>query len=158
MKPVLADPRVIVYGAKTGTIDALADVSENDAACLAWNATHTIIGKPARDEDQPYWLPCGKSAADDSLFVVAFGVRTPNGVVPFTLALDYQRTGKGVTAALARHYIDAIAAYFSATASSPSSSTSSSTTSTGASSSSHRSPAPSAPSAPHFAQPPAARP
>ena len=27
MKPVLADPRVIVYGAKTGTIDSLADVA-----------------------------------------------------------------------------------------------------------------------------------
>src|SRR5262249_52309101 len=140
MKAVLADPRVIVYGAKTGTIDALADVSESDHACELWNQTHTIAGKPARAEDQPYWLPCGKSAADDSLFVVAFGVKTDHGVVPFVLALDFQRTGKGVAAALARHYIDAIAAYFAApatqTSSNPSSNpASTSTSSTGASSS-----------------------
>jgi hypothetical protein len=159
MKPVLADPRVIVYGAKTGTIDALADVSESDAACLAWNQTHTIAGRPARDEDQPYWLPCGKSAADDSLFVVAFGVKTDHGVVPFTLALDYQRTGKGVTAALARHYIDAIAAYFSGATSSPTSASTSASASKASSTSSPSHPRPSspAPTSPSFAQPPPPR-
>jgi len=153
MKPVLADARVIVYGAKTGTIDALADVSEHKNACEAWNEAHTILGRPATEDAQPYWLPCGKSAADDSLFVVAFGVRTERGVVPLVLALDYQRTGKGVTAAIARHYIDAIAAYFSATASASATSATSASSSTKPSSPSSPPPA-QPPTAQHFAQPP----
>ncbi|MCE9575606.1 MAG: hypothetical protein K8W52_20815 [Deltaproteobacteria bacterium] len=113
LRAVLADPRVIVYGAKTGTIDALADVSEKTRACEAWNQRHTIPGRPASTTAQPYWLTCGRSAPDDSLLVIAFGVKTAHGVVPLTLAIDLQRSGKGVAASIARHYIDALVAYVS---------------------------------------------
>ena len=104
---------MIVYGAKTGTIDALADVGEQPRACRAWNARHTIPGRPATAAAQPYWLACGEPAPDDSLLVIAFGVRTAHGIVPLTLALELQRSGKGVAAAVARHYVDAIVAYVS---------------------------------------------
>ncbi len=113
LRAVLADPRVIVYGAKTGTIDALADVGEQPRACRAWNARHTIPGRPATAAAQPYWLACGEPAPDDSLLVIAFGVKTAHGIVPLTLALELQRSGKGVAAAVARHYVDAIVAYVS---------------------------------------------
>jgi hypothetical protein len=113
MKPVLADPRVTVFAAKTGTIDALADVSENRTACERWNLTHTVAGQPARADRQPYWLPCEEAAEDDSLFLLAFSVAGDKGPVPFTLGLRFERSGKGVAAAAARHYVAAIAAYVS---------------------------------------------
>jgi hypothetical protein len=114
LRAVLADPRVIVYGAKTGTIDGLADVSEQGRACAAWNLRHTIPGRAPTRAAQPYWLACGTAAPDDSLVVIAFGVKTAHGVVPLTLALDLQRSGKGIAAAVARHYVDAIVAFVSA--------------------------------------------
>jgi hypothetical protein len=113
MRPVLADPRVTVFAAKTGTIDALADVSENRTACERWNLTHTLAGRPARADQQPYWLRCDEAAEDDSLFLLAFSVAGEKGPVPFTLGLRFERAGKGVAAAAARHYVAAIAAYVS---------------------------------------------
>ena len=35
---LLADPTIVVYGAKTGTIDSLADIARRPKACAAWNA------------------------------------------------------------------------------------------------------------------------
>jgi hypothetical protein len=113
MRPVLADPRVTVFAAKTGTIDALADVSENRTTCARWNLTHTLAGRPARADQQPYWLRCDEAAEDDSLFLLAFSVAGEKGPVPFTLGLRFERAGKGVAAAAARHYVAAIAAYVS---------------------------------------------
>ena len=52
---LLADPRLVLYGAKTGTIDNLGDVAERPKACAAWNQAHTIAGSA----HQPYHLRCG---------------------------------------------------------------------------------------------------
>ena len=48
---------------------------------------------------------------DDSLFLIAFGVKTDRGIVPFTLGLRFERVGKGAATVAARHYIAAITAY-----------------------------------------------
>jgi hypothetical protein len=114
--PVLTDPRITVFGAKTGTIDGLADVSEDRTSCERWNRAHTVPG--AGKDKQPYWLPCDEIAEDDSLFLIAFAVQGPAGPVPFTLGIRLERTGKGVAALAARHYLAAIAAYVTGPASS----------------------------------------
>lgn len=105
------DPRIVLYGAKSGTIDSLGDVAEDPAKCKRINARKTIAGRPERAADQPYWLECGKSVPDDSLFLIAFGVRTDRGVVPFTLGLRFERVGKAAATVAARHYLAVIAAY-----------------------------------------------
>jgi hypothetical protein len=105
----LDDGRVVVYGAKTGTIDTLGDVAERRGACAAWNRAHTIPDRPARAAEQPYWLRCGRKVPDDSLFLISFGVKVGDAIVPFTLALQLERTGMGVAALAAPRYLDAIA-------------------------------------------------
>jgi hypothetical protein len=121
---MFADQRIVFYGAKTGTIDSLGDIVEDRARCERYNRSHTIAG--GRGE-QPYQLDCDHGVDDDSLLLVAFGVRTPGGVVPLTLGLRYERVGKGVASFAARHYLAAIVAYFTGSwsASSPASSASS---------------------------------
>jgi hypothetical protein len=98
---LLAEPHIIVYGAKTGTIDTLADVARKRASCTAWNRTH---GPRAQ-------LVCGKAPPDDSLFVVAFGVETPAGVVPITLGVQLQRAGSGAAAHATPAFVRAIARF-----------------------------------------------
>ncbi|MEO8845583.1 MAG: hypothetical protein ABI591_04095 [Kofleriaceae bacterium] len=100
----LADHRLVIYGAKTGTTDSLAEVARQPDACAAWNASH-----PA-----PLHLACGKRPADDSLFVIAFGVVTPGGTIPLTLALQLQRGGLGSAAHVTPQFLDAIARYLRA--------------------------------------------
>ena len=100
----LADKRVVVYAAKTGTTDSLADLARSPERCKAWNATH----EPALQ------LTCGKRPPDDSLFVIAFGVVTPTGTIPITLAIHEQRAGLGAAARTAPQFIDAIASYLGA--------------------------------------------
>jgi hypothetical protein len=111
---LLDDPRVILYAAKTGTIDTLADVGEHAAACAAWNRAHTLADRPARAASQPYWLTCGAAAPDDSLFVISVGIRVGTAIVPLTLGVALERTGKGVAAHAARAYLDAAIAHLTA--------------------------------------------
>ncbi|HET9989494.1 MAG TPA: hypothetical protein VFQ65_13275, partial [Kofleriaceae bacterium] len=101
---VLADHRIVVYGAKTGTTDSLAEVARQPETCAAWNASH-----PAALQ-----LTCGKRPPDDSLFVIAFGVVTPTGTIPLTLAIQLQRGGMGSAARATPQFIDAIARYLAA--------------------------------------------
>jgi hypothetical protein len=96
MRALYDDPRIVLYGAKSGTIDSLGDVAEDPAKCARANARKTIAGRPERAEDQPYWLQCGKPVPDDSLFLIAFGVKTDRGVIPFTLGLRFERIGNFV--------------------------------------------------------------
>jgi len=98
---LLGDPKLVVYGAKTGTTDSLADIAHKDAACRAWNERHP----PASQ------LTCGKTPPDDSLFVIAFGVVTSHGTVPVTLGIQLQRGGKSSAARLAPELVRAIADY-----------------------------------------------
>ena len=63
MRGLSDDPRIVLYGAKSGTIDSLGDVAEDPAKCARANARKTIAGRPERAEDQPYWLQCGKPVA-----------------------------------------------------------------------------------------------
>ncbi len=108
MAGLLADPRVTLYGAKTGTIDALGDITEDRRRCERWNRAHAIAGQ----RGQPYQLVCGAPIDDDGLLLLAFGVNTPTGVVPFTLALRFERVGATAATFAARHYVAAIIAYF----------------------------------------------
>lgn len=114
--PLLEDPGVVLYGAKTGTIDSLADVAERPRACERFRQAHTVTDRARTAKDQPYWLPCGAAAKDatldDSLLLVSFGVATEEGTVPFTLGLRFQRTGGGFASEIARHYIAAVRDYF----------------------------------------------
>jgi hypothetical protein len=98
---MLANPKVTIYAAKTGTPDSLVSVARSPTACAAWNASH-----PA-----PQQLACGKRPPDDSLLVIAFGVTTPKGTVPLVLALQLQRAGLGAAAHAAPAFADAIVAY-----------------------------------------------
>jgi hypothetical protein len=98
---LLADPDIVIYGAKTGTIDSLADIARRRASCRAWNERHS---KAAR-------LVCGKAPPDDSLFVIAFGVVTPHGTIPITLGIQLQRGGKGSAAHVTPEFVHAIADY-----------------------------------------------
>jgi hypothetical protein len=119
MRPLLDDPRIVLYGAKSGTIDSLGDVAEDLGKCERNNKRRTIAGRPLTHEQQPYWLQCGKPVADDSLFLIAFGVKTDRGIERFTLGLRFERTGKSAATVAARHYIAAIAAYITGAWSSP---------------------------------------
>ena len=121
MRPLLDDPGIVLYGAKSGTIDSLGDVAEDPAKCARANARKTIAGRPARLQDQPYWLECGKPVPDDSLFLIAFGVRTERGLERFTLGLRFERVGKTAATVAARHYLAVISAYMSGSWSSPAS-------------------------------------
>jgi hypothetical protein len=111
LSPLLADPRVAIYGGKTGTIDSLADIARRPKACAAWNTRHTVAGAPLDLAHQPGWLDCGAVPPDDSLFVLAFGVTTAKGTIPITVGVQLQRGGKGTAAKATRLYVDAIAAY-----------------------------------------------
>jgi hypothetical protein len=106
------DPRLTLYGAKTGTIDSLATVARNRPSCEAWNRRHTVAGRPLALASQPGWLECGKAPPDDSLFVIAFSIATPSGPVPITLGISLQRAGKGAAARLSPLLIAAVADYF----------------------------------------------
>ncbi len=101
---LLADPSIVIYGAKTGTVDSLSDIARHDPACRAWNEHHPLTQ-----------LVCGKAPPDDSLFVIAFGVVTAHGTIPITLGLQLQRAGKGTAAHVTPELIHAIAAYFTGT-------------------------------------------
>jgi hypothetical protein len=98
---LLADPKIAIYGAKTGTTDSLADIAHKDAACQIWNERHP----PATQ------LTCGKTPPDDSLFVIAFGVVTSHGTVPITLGVQLQRGGKTSAAHVTPELVHAIASY-----------------------------------------------
>jgi hypothetical protein len=98
---LLADPSLAVYGAKTGTIDSLADIARRPAACAAWNTRH----------DRRSQLECGKAPPDDSLFVIAFGVVTPRGTIPITLGVQLQRSGSGAAARVTPLFVREIAKY-----------------------------------------------
>lgn len=98
---LLRDPKIVVYGAKTGTIDSLADIARKPSACAAWNARHVPAAR----------LACGKPTPDDSLFVIAFGVVTARGTVPITLGVQLQRGAKGSAAHVTPELIHAIADY-----------------------------------------------
>ncbi|HEU0031863.1 MAG TPA: hypothetical protein VFQ53_14615 [Kofleriaceae bacterium] len=98
---LLADPNLVIYGAKTGTIDSLADIARSAKACRAWNASHVAAAQ----------LECGKAPLDDSLFVIAFGVVTPRGTIPITLGIQLQRAGKSAASKAAPVYMRAIASY-----------------------------------------------
>ena len=114
---LLADPGVVLYGAKTGTIDSLADVAERPAACARFNQAHTLPDRPRRADQQPYWLDCGDGAstADDSLLLLSFGVPTARGgMVPLTLGIRFQRAGAGFASEVAPHYVAAVRDYFAA--------------------------------------------
>ncbi len=98
---LLADPKVVVYGAKTGTTDSLADIARRKASCEAWNARHPKATQ----------LVCGKAPPDDSLFAIAFGVVTPRGTIPITLGVQLQRGGKGSATQVTPALVRAIAEY-----------------------------------------------
>ncbi|HEY1554664.1 MAG TPA: hypothetical protein VGF94_07485, partial [Kofleriaceae bacterium] len=101
LAPLLGDARVVIYGAKTGTTDSLASIAQRRTSCDAWNAAHA----PAAQ------LACGKRPPDDSLLVLAFGVKTPHGTIPLVLAIQLQRAGTGAAAHAAPAFADAIARY-----------------------------------------------
>ncbi|HEY5934505.1 MAG TPA: hypothetical protein VIU61_07720, partial [Kofleriaceae bacterium] len=101
MKDLLADPKLVIYGAKTGTTDSLADIARNATACRAWNDRHV----PAAQ------LECGRTPLDDSLYVIAFGVVTPRGTIPITLGLQLQRSGKSGASRASNAFVRAIADY-----------------------------------------------
>jgi len=147
LQKLFADDRIVFYGAKTGTIDSLGDIVEDRQRCERWNRAHTVAGKRSA---QPYRLDCERAIDDDSLLLVAFGIRTPTGVVPFTLGLRFERAGKGTASLAARHYLTAIAAYFTASwsVSSPAPAASGSALAWPRSPSSSSSPSPASPSAP----------
>jgi len=98
---LLAEPKLVVYGAKTGTIDSLADIARRPAACKAWNKRNAGGAQ----------LTCGKTPPDDSLLVLAFGVVTPQGTIPITLGIQLQRGGAGSASRVAPAFVRAIAAY-----------------------------------------------
>ncbi len=101
VKELLVDPTLVIYGAKTGTIDSLADIARNPRACARWNANHVAAAR----------LDCGRAPPDDSLLVIAFGVVTPKGTIPITLGIQLQRAGKSAATKAAPVFIHAIAAY-----------------------------------------------
>ena len=112
----LADDKIVLYGAKTGTVDSLGDIVERRNACEAWNRAHTLAGAAV----QPYHLDCadpGRNELNDSLFVIGFGVKQSDGtVLPFTLALRYQRAGSvppyGYAVYAVEEFLDLVADYF----------------------------------------------
>jgi hypothetical protein len=112
---LLDDGRFTFHGAKTGTIDSLADIVESSKACAQFRTGHTVADRPARDSVQPYWLPCERESppeVNDSLLLISLTVHTPAGDVPLTLGLRFQRSGPGFATRVARHYLDVVHAYF----------------------------------------------
>ena len=115
---ILDDPDFVFYGAKTGTIDSLGEIAEDPTACEHFRTSHTVPDRRVDAGDQPYWIQCedsGKRAQNkinDTLLVLSFGVRTADGIVPFTLGLRFQRGGIGFTTRAARHYLDVVRDYF----------------------------------------------
>ena len=116
LRSLLSDPRIEVYGAKTGTVDSLGDIATRKARCERFRDSHTLTDRRRTPESQPYWLECGaRGEVDDSLLVLSFAVVTSaGGRVPLTLGLAYQRSGSGLAARVATHYVDLIADYFAA--------------------------------------------
>ncbi len=116
LNPLVSDRRIEIYGAKTGTVDSLGDVASRKKQCERFRQAHTLNDRPRAAESQPYWLECGRlGEVDDSLLVISFAVITSSGGrVPLTLGLAFQRSGSGLAARVAVHYIDAIADYFAA--------------------------------------------
>lgn len=118
--PLLTDARFTLYGAKTGTIDSLADIAEKKEPCAHFATGHTVPDKAQNKAQQPYWLPCTKRrkslvAVNDSLLIVSFAVRTvADEQIPLTLGLRFQRSGPGLAARVARHYLDVIHDYLAA--------------------------------------------
>ncbi|HVV88031.1 MAG TPA: hypothetical protein VHE35_33550, partial [Kofleriaceae bacterium] len=152
LSPLFADPRITLYAAKTGTIDSLGDIAEDPRRCARWNRSHTVAGQRA----QPYQIACGKPIDDDGLLLLAFGVHTSGGVIPFTLALRFERVGATAATFAARHYLAAILAYFTGgwSASEPPASPPASTAPSSAAS---PSPSRSGPASPSPRPPPAGR-
>lgn len=106
---------VVLYGAKTGTINTLGDLVErgNEIKCFQFNANLILPWRPA--DRQPYELSCGSGLSDslnDSLLVVGFGVGTTTQI-PMTLALQFQRVGTtGMAVQAAKPFIATVADYF----------------------------------------------
>jgi hypothetical protein len=123
LRDLLDDARFSLHGAKTGTIDSLADIVESDSACERFRTGHTVPDRPATDATQPYWLPCGARQSppevNDSLLLLALTVHTPAGDVPLTLGLRFQRSGPGFATRVARHYLEVVHAYFAPAAVAP---------------------------------------
>jgi hypothetical protein len=111
---LLSDPGIVIYGAKTGTIDSLGDIAERRAACARFNQAHTLADRPRRADRQPYWLNCGPEATnmDDSLLLISFAVAGKGGLVPLTLGLRFQRAGAGFASEVAPHFIAVVREYF----------------------------------------------
>ncbi|MEO8701762.1 MAG: hypothetical protein ABI867_17075 [Kofleriaceae bacterium] len=105
LKELLADPSVVIYGAKTGTIDSLADIARSPSACRRWNESHVAAAR----------LECGRAPPDDSLFVIAFGVHTAKGTIPITLGIQLQRAGKTSASKATAAFVRAIAGYLRGT-------------------------------------------
>jgi hypothetical protein len=101
VKALLTDDQVVIYGAKTGTIDSLADIARSPRACARWNATHVGSAR----------LDCGRAPPDDSLFVIAFGVVTAKGTIPITLGIQLQRAGKSAATRAAPAFVQTIVRY-----------------------------------------------
>ncbi len=101
LAPLATNPRVTIYGAKTGTTDSLVAIALHPTACAAWNASHP----------QPAQLACGKRPPDDSLLVLAFGVATSHGVVPLVLALQLQHAGLAAAAHAAPAFAEEVVRY-----------------------------------------------
>jgi hypothetical protein len=110
LEPLLHEGDLVVYGAKTGTIDALRDLAEHKKSCDSWNRAHAVAGGKSA-----YQLPCGKGGGadiNDSLFVIAFGVKSGDKVVPLLMALRFQGVGQGYATGAARPFIDLVREYF----------------------------------------------
>jgi hypothetical protein len=115
LRDLLDDARFTFHGAKTGTIDSLADIVESSEACARFRTGHTVADRPARESAQPYWLPCEQKSppeVNDSLLLISLTVHAPAGDVPLTLGLRFQRSGPGFATRVARHYLDVVHAYF----------------------------------------------
>jgi hypothetical protein len=114
LAPLLARADVEIYGAKTGTIDSLADIAAKKKACDNYREGRTLAGRRKTARTQPYWIECDKNARslDDSLLLVSFSIRTEGGRVPLTLGLQFTRSGTGFAARVAPHYIELIRDYF----------------------------------------------
>ncbi|WP_224365502.1 MFS transporter [Hyalangium versicolor] len=100
--------RILLHGAKTGTIDSLGDIQDDKRICYNYDAARTL---PNRDAPQAYHLcgPSGKRPVDDSLFVIGFSVSG----TPLTLALRFQGVGgHGFAVDAAKPFIEVIADYF----------------------------------------------
>jgi hypothetical protein len=107
----LRDQGLVVFGAKTGTIDSLGDIAESKEACKRFNLNHTVPGQ----KEQPYHLECGRrsESISDSLVVVGFGVKGEGDqLIPIVLALRFQAVGgSGFAAKVADLFAAEVARY-----------------------------------------------